>query len=459
MKFKLIVAVDQKLGIGKNNGISWKNKTDLRFFRKKTLEVPENSTKQNMIIMGRKTFDSIGKELPNRINVVLSRNKMENVLNFQDLKHLFLYIEKNKEQINSVFIIGGSQIYKLFLDLRIISEMYVSRIEGNYNCDIFLTENYENNMILQKTLIEKNNNEELKIDYYTFNNIIENKYLDLMKDILINGNDTLDRTKVGTLSKFGCSLTYDISNNVLPLLTTKRIFFRGIIEELFWFLSGSTDAKKLQERGVKIWDGNSSREFLDSRNLNHLEVGDIGAGYGFQLRHFGENYINCNSEYKGFDQLKYVIDLIKTDPNSRRILFSYWNPKDLNTVSLNPCHLLYQFYCNIKTQEISCCLYQRSSDYFLANNFNVVSAVVLTHLIGYLTGYTPKNFTHFMGDTHIYKNHIEQTKIQLTRKPKNFPLLFINPKKPINDITDFDINDLFLFNYEPLATIKAEMAI
>ncbi len=450
--FKIIVAVDNKNGIGKDNLIPWYSNNDLKFFKEMTTKVPENSDKKNIVVMGRKTFQSIKKELPNRINVVLSRTKMDNVINYQTIYDFLKYVNDNKKNINNVFIIGGGEIYKEFLNLRIVSDIYLTKIDDDHNCNIFFP-------VLDKKYYKEQENIkflDLNISHYTFFNHEENNYLEMMQEILFEGDIKDDRTGIGTMSKFGKFLSYDVSNNILPILTTKRIFFRGIVEELFWFLSGSTDAKKLQEKNVSIWDGNSSREFLDSRKLNHLEEGDIGAGYGFQLRHFGDTYKTCKDTYKGVDQLKNVINLIKNDPSSRRILFSYWNPANLDNVALPPCHLMYQFYCNIEKKELSCNLYQRSSDYFLANNFNSVSAIVLMHLIGNITGYTPKTFNHFMGDTHIYLNHEKQCKEQLLRTPTIFPLLFVKSKK---EISDYTIEDLELLFYSPQATIKAPMAV
>lgn len=462
--FSLIVAMDSRGGIGKDGGLPWNAPEDMAHFKKITSESPTG--KENVVVMGRNTWNSIPERyrpLKNRKNIVLSRtvasvsDDMVTVLNCID--DVFNYVDTNKKVINKVFIIGGANIYNAFLKPSrcLISDIYLTRLYKHYNCDTFFdTQCLENYRLLSETT-----RPDMVFQRYSYINKDEESYLALMRTILETGDTRQDRTKVGTKSKFGCVLKWDLSDGVMPILTTKRTFYRGIAEELLWFLSGSTDARKLQERGVGIWNGNSSREFLDSRGLQRLPEGDIGAGYGFQLRHFGADYINCETDYtgKGFDQLQNVIDLIKTDPHSRRILFSYWNPAAHDSTALPPCHLMYQFYVDTDAKTLSCNLYQRSSDFFLANNFNVVSAVILMHLIGHLTGLTPKTLTHMMGDTHIYSNHFEQCKKQLSRMPTPFPKFRVVPKKDIKTIGDFTIEDLELICYFPKPGIKAEMAV
>jgi thymidylate synthase len=241
-------------------------------------------------------------------------------------------------------------------------------------------------------------------------------------------------------------------------LTTKTIFFRGIVEELLWMLRGSTNAKELSEKGVKIWDGHSSRAYLDSVGLNHLPEGDIGAGYGFQLRHFGAKYIDCNADYagQGVDQLADVIHKIRTNPTDRRIMFSLWNPTDLKSVALPACHVLYQFYvhCN---GDLSCHMYQRSADVGLGLPFNIASAALLTYMLAHMCGKTPLQLTISLGDAHVYRNQITALNEQIERKPRPFPTLKFT--RPIESINDFKTEDIVLMNYLPHSAIKMEMAI
>ena len=463
--FKIIVCVDSNNGIGKSNSLPWTIKEDMLFFKKKTLEI-KNKNKKNCVIMGRKTYQSIPKRfrpLKNRINIVLSKSNViedeenENFKIFQELDDVLTFVKKNKKKIENCYVIGGSSIYKLFIERDIVNDFYINSVNKDYECDIFFPEVNLNNYKLNSTnSIVVNNSDILTFQHYIFNNIYENNYLELMRNILENGIDKIDRTGVGIKTIFANCLKYDIRDNKLPLLTTKNVPVRLIIEELLWMLRGSTNAKELQDKNVRIWDGNSTREFLDNQGLNHLPEGDIGAGYGHQLRFFNAEYKTCNEDYtgKGFDQLSYVIDLLKNNPGSRRILFCYWNPSQLKDMALPCCHLLYQFFVNTNNNEISCCLYQRSSDYFLANNYNAISAIILTHILGNICGYKPAEFTHFIADTHIYKNHFEQCKEQLTRTPTIFPKVYVDKKDKIEDYTIKDIN---IVNYFPQSVIQGKM--
>lgn len=464
--YKLIVCVDSKNGIGKQNELPWYIKEDMKFFREKTLEI-KNDKKMNCVIMGRKTYESISEKyrpLKDRLNLVLSKtlelDEQPYLKVFREYKDLIRYVNKNKKNIESSYVIGGKSIYDLFMKDNIVDEIYMNKVYHNFNCDVKVNFDLKDFILEDRSLIKTEKGYDLEFNHYTYENKEELNYLDLMKKILDEGNEKSDRTNTGTYSLFGQSLKYDISDNKLPLLTTKLVPFRFITEELLWFLSGSTDSIKLQEKRIPIWNGNTTREFLDNRGLRHMPVGDIGAGYSHQLRHFGAEYNTCKDDYtgKGFDQLKYIVDLIKKDPNSRRILFSYWNPAQLKDMSLPCCHLLYQFYVNERKKEISCVLYQRSSDYFLANNYNAVSAILLTHILGKMCGYKPKEFTHFLGDTHIYKNHIEQCKEQIKRMPTRFPKIFLNKEiNTLEDILDIKYEDFELINYNPQKMIRGKM--
>ena len=283
----------------------------------------------------------------------------------------------------------------------------------------------------------------------------ENQYLDLIKLILEKGTDKNDRTGVGTLSIFSYNMCFNLRES-FPLLTTKKVYWKGVVEELLWFISGSTDANILKEKGVKIWNGNTTREFLNSRGLTHYDEGDIGAGYGFQWRHFGANYISKDKDYtgQGIDQLKWVINEIKTNPDSRRIIMSAWNPSDIDKMALPPCHCFIQFWVN--NGELSSQMYQRSCDVGLGVPFNIASYALLTCLIAKICKLTPANFHYCMGDTHIYKNHIEQLKEQITRKPLKFPTIEI---KNIDDISNIKYDDIILKDYQCYDNIKMNMAV
>lgn len=285
----------------------------------------------------------------------------------------------------------------------------------------------------------------------------EMQYLELIQHIIDHGSKKEDRTGTGTLSIFGAQMRFSLRNNVFPLLTTKRVFWRGVAEELLWFVSGCTNANELSEKGIHIWDANGSREFLDKQGLHHREVGDLGPVYGFQWRHFGATYDNMHTNYdgQGVDQLADVIHKIKNNPDDRRIIMSAWNPVDLPNMALPPCHSFVQFYvCN---GELSCQLYQRSGDMGLGVPFNIASYSLLTYMIAHVCGLKPGDFVHTLGDAHVYLNHIEALKKQLQREPRPFPTLEIAHDVP--DIDSFSLDKFKITGYDPHPTIKMQMAV
>jgi len=285
----------------------------------------------------------------------------------------------------------------------------------------------------------------------------ELQYLQLIRKIIETGNKKGDRTGTGTLSLFGAQMRFSLRNGSFPLLTTKKVFYRGIAEELFWFIRGSTSAKELQEKNVRIWDGNSSRAFLDSIGLKHREEGDLGPVYGFQWRHFGAEYVDMHADYsgKGVDQLANVIHLIRTRPDDRRILLCAWNPADLDKMALPPCHCLVQFYC--ANGELSCQLYQRSADMGLGVPFNIASYALLTIMLAHVTGLRPGDFVHTLGDAHVYSNHVEALRQQLEREARPFPTISI--KRKVENIEDFKFEDFEVKGYDPHPKIAMDMAV
>jgi thymidylate synthase len=283
----------------------------------------------------------------------------------------------------------------------------------------------------------------------------EEQYLDLVRRVIEDGVERDDRTGVGTLALFGERLVFDLQDG-FPLLTTKRVFWRGVAEELLWFVSGSTNANVLSEKGVKIWEANGKREFLDKLGLYNREEGDLGPVYGFQWRHFGAKYVDCHTDYtnQGVDQLANVINTIKTNPTDRRMVVSAWNPADLNQMVLPPCHMFYQFF--VADGKLSCQMYQRSCDLGLGVPFNIASYALLTHMVATVTGLGVGTLTMCLGDTHVYKNHIDALKVQMGREPRPFPRLFVNPE---DDIDAFVFDDFTLVGYDPHPPIKMQMAV
>ncbi|KAK2715905.1 thymidylate synthase-like [Artemia franciscana] len=285
----------------------------------------------------------------------------------------------------------------------------------------------------------------------------ESQYLDLVRTIIEKGNSKSDRTGVGTKSVFGAQLRFSLRDSVIPLLTTKRVFWRGVLEELLWFVRGSTNAKELQEKDIRIWDGHTSREYLDSLGFTDREEGDLGPGYGFQWRHFGAEYKTMHDDYsgQGVDQLAKIIHTLKTNPDDRRIILTAWNPQAIPKMSLPPCHCLAQFY--VANGELSCQMYQRSADMGLGVPFNIASYSLLTHILAHLTQLKPGEFIHTLGDAHVYLNHVDALKIQLEREPRPFPKLKI--KRKVETLEEFLAEDFEIEGYNPHGKISMEMAV
>ena len=262
------------------------------------------------------------------------------------------------------------------------------------------------------------------------------QYLDLLQYILDNGIEKNDRTGVGTRSVFGYQLRFDLQKG-FPLVTTKKLHLRSIIYELIWFIHGDTNIKFLHDNNVSIWD-----EWAD-------ENGDLGPIYGKQWRRWE------GKDGKVIDQLSWVINEIIKNPNSRRLIVSAWNVAEISEMKLPPCHVLFQFY--VANNNLSCQLYQRSADVFLGVPFNIASYSLLTHMIAQVTGLQVGEFIHTFGDVHLYLNHIEQAKLQLTREPFPLPQLKLNPN--IKNIDDFKFEDIEIINYQAHPSIKADVAV
>ncbi|SBT87485.1 bifunctional dihydrofolate reductase-thymidylate synthase, putative [Plasmodium malariae] len=583
-------------GLGNKGCLPWKsNSLDMKYFRSVTTYVNEmkykklkykrekylekeisnensstvfenisllsSSKLQNVVVMGRSNWVSIPKQykpLPNRINVVLSRtlkkeDVKEDIFIINNMDQLVLLLKKLNYY--KCFIIGGAIVYKECLERNLIKQIYFTRINNVYECDVFFPEIDENvfqitsvsdvytsnctsldfvifskrkkaltqeslphqssgsdkgsntsstisngamssNTIRGSTtsssgkgkgggesIFEREYNfmgdEEDDLVYFNFNNNKneyknaenandfkiynslkfkhhpEYQYLSIIYDIIMNGNKQNDRTGVGVLSKFGYIMKFNL-NQYFPLLTTKKLFLRGIIEELLWFIRGETNGNTLLNKNVRIWEANGTREFLDNRKLFHREVNDLGPIYGFQWRHFGAEYTNMHANYedKGVDQLKNIIHLIKNDPTSRRIILCAWNVKDLDQMALPPCHILCQFY--VFDGKLSCIMYQRSCDLGLGVPFNIASYSIFTHMIAQVCNLQPAQFIHILGNAHVYNNHIDSLKVQLNRIPYPFPTLKLNPE--IKNIEDFTISDFTIQNYVHHDKISMDMA-
>ncbi len=368
-------------------------------------------------------------------------------------------------EIESVFVIGGAQLYRKALQSPNCTQILYTSIEGDIEeCDTFFP-GIPSEFALDPCLSQAAPQEDGKLRYFflVYNRIAapqpheEEQYLDLVREIIDHGNDKGDRTGVGTFSVFGRRMTFNLRDGRLPLLTTKRVFWRGVLEELLWFISGSTNSNILSEKGIHIWDGNSSRGYLDKNGLSHREEGDLGPVYGFQWRHWGASYTDFHADYsgQGIDQLQQCIEKIKNKPTDRRILMTAWNPSELNKMALPPCHMFCQFY--VANGELSCQMYQRSCDIGLGVPFNIASYAALTHIMAHVCGLKAGDFVHVLGDTHIYKNHVDALREQLRVAPRPFPTLrILAAHQNIDELTSADFQ---LENYKPHKGLKMKMAV
>ena len=288
-------------------------------------------------------------------------------------------------------------------------------------------------------------------------------YLNLVRQIIKNGTKGVGRNGT-TYTTVGAMLRFSLEDNKIPLLTTKKLAWGVCLKELLWFMNGDTNNKLLREKNVKIWNGNGTREFLDSRGLNYLREDDLGPVYGHQWRFWNAQYnkeLGCLADYtdKGIDQLQNIIDEItkskETGESSRRMIMSSWNPEQLNEMALPPCHVLSQYH--LVDNKLSCTLYQRSGDIGLGIPFNIASYSFLTHLLAKHCDLEAGEFVHFIGNAHIYDDHIEPLKIQLKNEPYEFPNLVINEKR--ENINDYKVEDFEVNNYNFHNIIKMDMRV
>lgn len=449
--FSLITTIDTKSGISRNKKIPWYCPEEFGNFTSLTFN--------NVVIMGRVTWDSLSvlyKPIPNCINVVISRYGLSNNtiypnFVFNSINRVVEYFNTNRKLYidKKLFIIGGGDIYEQFLNLGLISDVHITLINRDYLCDNFIK---FPDMMCAEEMKLYGNEDITYCKYYTVN-AEENQFIKIILDIISYGKLSEDRTGNGVKSVFSREIRFDLSNGRIPLITTQKMDLRDIFEELMWMLRGQTDSKILNKKKIHSWDYNTSREYLDSRKLFNLPTGDIGPSNGFQLRHFGAEYIDCDKEYvSGFDQLKYVINLIKTNPNSRRIIINLWNPNQLNNISLPSCIHGYQFY--VSDKKLSCKILHRSSNIILDGSHNCVQGALLINMLCKVLDLTPGEVIWSPSDIFIYMNQINDSITQINRFPKPFPILHVNKLPKNNDILNFEYSDFILINYDPWPKIS-----
>lgn len=453
-KFTILLATDINGGIANADGsLPWKNtdegKIDIARFRKRTTG--------NIIIMGRKTFESIGKQLPNRTTIVISRNNsIANEPN--DLFCCASFGDAMKlasKMLGKIYIVGGRSIFDVALNHSALWSIVWTVFKRDHNCHVKY-EGYKLFMALEVYKTRELNDVAIE-NKYIFNRE-EANYLDLIAS-LIKANRRPNRTNIYTRGLFGQTLRVSLRDHrgrTLPILTTKKIATKTIYTELLWFLSGATNAKWLQSRNVHIWDGNSSAEFLQAAKLDYDE-GQLGPIYGHQWRHWGGDW---RANDGGIDQLANVIENIKKDPYNRRHIVSAWNVGDLKYMALPPCHYSFQFW--VGDNKLSILVNMRSSDVGLGVPFNLVSYAWLCHMVSILVNIEPGELILNMGDTHIYETHIEALTQQLSREPNRWPVLIPPKNIALSSIDDFvavPYSSWVISEYDPAPLIAMKMVV
>ena len=489
-----IVAYDSQRGIGRAGGLPWHAPEDLRRFKA--------ITHRGIVIYGRRTWDSLPpahRPLPGRANIIISRaatatgtattataagthrpgddgdgeTSVAWVASVDAATERATRLAATRSSPNpNIYVIGGESIYREFLRRGLVAVVEATEVSGSaYDCDRHFPElgpwfrcvrTVPGGAASVPALCYKR--------FVAAGNPAEQQYLDLVGRAIRTGVARADRTGVGTRSLFGAQLRFDLSGGKVPLLTTKPVFWRGIVEELLWFLRGDTDAKVLAARGVHFWDANGSREFQATRGLHHYPAGILGPVYGWQWRRFDAPYTSVERRSNATapqytssairaaghdgsgptDQVKRVVELLRCDPTTRRAIISAWNPNQLSEMVLPPCHVLYQFWISAD-KRLHCAVYQRSGDLGLGVPFNIASAALLTHLIASAVGggVVGHELVHFIADAHVYESHVAPLRRQLARTPRPFPTVSIAPDRTGQDVWGTRAEDIRLHNYTP----------
>ena len=475
----LIVAADRRFGIGRKNTLPWRLRNEMNHFK--------TTSMGGSVVMGRATWESIPakfRPLPGRENFVMSTNSEFHAEgatvcpNFDSVTRL---IESDSSD-SPVFIIGGSTIYEQALQKQMVDNVYLSLIEADYDCDVNIPSGLLANFTLAGWRREVDychkTKREVGVHYLKLTRPVkpaadtnywwrvmpqflagEHKYLALLQHLL---NQPLRKTRNGnTRSTFNETLKFNLLEG-LPAMTSKRLYWKGVAEELNFFINGRTDSKMLHDKGVRIWDQNTTREFLDNRGLSEYRVGDMGPMYGWVWRHFGADYSGCDTDYTGvgFDQLRDVINRIRTNPSDRRIMMTTYDPSKVLESVLAPCHsIVIQFYCD--GEFLDCTMYQRSADVFLGVPFNIASTSLLLSMVAKVTGRTARNVHMTFGDLHLYESHMDQALTQLSRPPLTLPTLSLPEYDPETDPIEYlesvDSSNAKMVGYRSHPPIRAKM--
>lgn len=444
--------------IGYENRIPWDVPEDMKYFK----DITTRGQGPNICLMGRKTYESLPrKSLPDRIIYVVSSKEIEGVRTGGSVPGSLKSIREEFGNVN-IFICGGSRVYREAMDL--IDEFHVTRVfsDGGEADAYFPYEDFKKSFKMSShgEILESKSGVRYCMSVHKrelCEQSYEEQYRRIATKLVMEGVRREDRTGVGTRSLFGKSMSFDLRRG-FPLLTSKRVFWRGVVEELLWFVRGWTDSKELEDRGVGIWKGNTTREFLDKRGLTDYEVGDIGPGYGFQWRHWGAEYNGCSENYdsQGIDQLRNLVDGINSSPHDRRHVVSAWNVSDMPRCALPPCHMFFQVYVDGGFLDMT--MYQRSADWFLGVPFNMASYALLLSMLASVTNKTPRRLTMMFGDMHIYENHLDSVVDQMCN-PTHLPPRLVIKEWSRRYVDEFSATDFELLDYKYSKVISAPMAV
>ena len=474
----------------------------MKFFKYITTQT-RTKEQFNCVIMGRNTWNSLPENyrpLPKRKNIVVTSSIDKGEYHFKvPCQHrdasvckpldFVYYVNSIEEALDyshanlwKRFVIGGGQLYDKTINDERCESLYLTHIDDTekpIECDAFfpaIPKRFKRGNFWP--VAEDKGLSFWQYDNWSHKESQERDYLEMLRHIVQSGEHRSDRTGTGTRSVFGRQLrfsladphpdrelpsllSWDLYTASIPLITTKKVFWEGVVEELLFFLRGDHDNRKLQAKGVHIWDGNTSREYLDKYGKTNIDTNDLGLAYGVQWRAAGAPLGKIDDSYsgKGIDQLRMLIETIKTDPFSRRLIINAWNVPQLNDMALVPCHMMYQFSVSSKRQ-LSCMMTQRSCDMFLGVPFNIASTALLTHIVAKACNLVPHEIVINLGDAHVYNNHIDQVHKQLKRETFYFPLLSIHKEiHTVEDIEKLELGDFQLHDYHSWPVIKAPMAV
>ena len=506
-KFDIVVAMDNDSLIGikeyGSHSLPWPMiAEDMAFFKSLTTTTILE-TQRNICIVGHNTWETLPNAYRNntkRCNIVVTRNISTGSEICVETFDMALTTAQTIDNIDKIYVIGGAAIYNLALQHPLLDKIYLTHIKTSYPKENIFESKYYFPLtldhftyftgatvfylyLISESELKHNSNRNIDYKFYTYRTDIdfsdvyyyserlnknprmieyegniepirteEYQYLNLVKHILEHGTVKQTRNAI-TRSIFGYQMRYDLSLGY-PIYTVKKSFPKSIFEELMWMIRGQTDTKILQDKGVNIWNKNSTKEFLEKAGLSY-EEGDIGPGYGFQMRHHGAEYIDCKTDYghKGTDQLVQCINLIRNEPESRRIIIDMWNPSDVDKQALPSCHVLYNF--SVDDGKLNCHLFQRSWDVFLG--WNTTTAALLTYLLAHHCGLKAGVLVHSVSDAHLYQSHIDSGAITklLERVPRALPSLSFMVRR--DNIEDYEYGDMVLENYYPCPSIVSEM--